>query len=78
MTGRGIGRDSYPVLIDGRQVGSVTSGGPSPFLKKNIGLAYVPVANSQIGTSIEIQVRSQLCTAKIVETPFYKRKTDNR
>ncbi len=78
MTGRGIGRDSYPVLIDGRQVGSVTSGGPSPFLKKNIGLAYVPEANSQIGTSIEIQVRSQLCTAKIVETPFYKRKTDNR
>ena len=74
MTGRGIGRDGYPVLINGVQVGSVTSGGPSPFLRKNIGLAYVPVANSQIGTSVEIQVRSQLCSAKIVETPFYKRK----
>ena len=78
MTGRGIGRDGYPVLINGVEAGSVTSGGPSPFLKKNIGLAYVPVANSKIGTSIEIRVRSQLCSAIIVETPFYKRKTVSR
>ena len=78
MTGKGIGRDGYPVLLGGVQAGSVTSGCPSPFLKKNIGLAYVPVANSQIGTSIEIQVRSQLCSAKIVETPFYKRKASSR
>jgi aminomethyltransferase len=78
MTGRGIGRDGYPVLINGVQAGYVTSGGPSPFLKKNIGLAYVPVANSKVGTSIDIQVRSQVCSAKIVETPFYTRNASNR
>ena len=74
MIGRGIGRDGYPVFIEGVEAGYVTSGCPSPYLKKNIGLAYVPAAQSQIGTLIEIQVRSQLCSAKIVETPFYRQK----
>ncbi len=43
MTGRGIGRDGYEVLIDGAPAGWVTSGGPSPTLGKNIGLCYLPI-----------------------------------
>jgi aminomethyltransferase len=74
MEGKGIGRDGYAVVIDGQAVGSVTSGGPAPYLKKNLGLAYVPVSHTQVGTPIGIQVRSQLVPARIVETPFYKRK----
>jgi len=74
MTDRGIGRDGYPVLIDGQVVGKVTSGGPAPYLKKNIGLAYVPTNQAQIGTQLQIQIREQRLLAKIVETPFYKRK----
>ena len=73
MVGKGIGRDGYPVLINGQQVGFVTSGGPSPYLKKNIGLAYVPVSHSDLGTEIEIQVRTQAVPARIVKTPFYTR-----
>jgi aminomethyltransferase len=74
MEGRGIGRDGYPVIIEGRTVGTVTSGGPAPYLKKNLGLAYVPLGHAEIGTLIGIQVRNQVVPAKIVETPFYKRK----
>ena len=74
MEGKGIGRDGYAVVIDGEAVGSVTSGGPAPYLKKNLGLAYVPVGHAQVGMPIGIQVRSQLVPARIVETPFYKRK----
>lgn len=74
MEGKGIGRDGYSVVIDGQPVGSVTSGGPAPYLRKNLGLAYVPLSHTQVGTSIGIQVRSQLVPARIVETPFYKRK----
>ena len=43
MTEPGIARDGFDVFIDGEKVGYVTSGSPAPFLKKNIGLAFVPV-----------------------------------
>jgi aminomethyltransferase len=74
MTVKGIGRDGYSVLINGQVVGKVTSGGPAPYLKKNIGLAYVPANQTRIGTQLEIQIREQRVPAKIVDTPFYKRK----
>lgn len=69
----GIGRDGYPVLHQGREVGKVTSGGPAPFLQKNLGMAYVPVALSEPGTEFDIQIRNRTARAKLVPLPFYKR-----
>jgi len=73
MLDKRIGRDCYPVGIQGRQIGQVTSGGPSPTLKKNIGIAYVPPASSVAGTEIEIGIRGQWAPARIIKLPFYKR-----
>jgi aminomethyltransferase len=74
MVDRGIGRDGYPVLtLDGEKIGEVTSGSPAPFLKKNIALAYVPVAYAEIGTELAVEVRGAGVKAKVVPTPFYKR-----
>jgi aminomethyltransferase len=74
MVDRGIGRDGYPVLsLSGEPIGEVTSGSPAPFLKKNIALAYVPVAYAEIGTEVAVEVRGQGVKAKVVPTPFYKR-----
>jgi aminomethyltransferase len=73
MLEAGIAREHYPVLIQGQTVGHVTSGSPAPFLKKNIGLAYVPVDHSAIGTEIQVQIRNRQATARIIATPFYKR-----
>jgi aminomethyltransferase len=73
MTERGIARDEQEVLINGESKGYVTSGSPAPFLKKNIGMAYVPVEFSGEGQEIQIDVRGRLVGAKIVKTPFYKR-----
>ena len=74
MQDRPIARDGYPVLADhGQTIGRVTSGSPAPFLKKNIGMAYVPVESSPPGTQIRIGIRSQEAVAKIVPLPFYKR-----
>lgn len=70
---KGIARDGYPVFIGDQQVGQVTSGSPAPFLKKNIGLAYLPVEHTAIGTRFEIDVRGRRLAAEIVPTPFYKR-----
>jgi len=74
MVGRGIGRDGYPGFSSGGVViGEITSGSPAPFLKKNIALAYVPVAYTEVGTSLGVEVRGQLVEAVVVHTPFYKR-----
>jgi len=73
MTERGIARDGQDVLIDGERSGRVTSGSPAPFLKKNIGLAYVPVEHAAEGRDIQIDVRGRAVNARIVKTPFYKR-----
>ncbi len=73
VTGRGIARDGQDVLIGDQPVGHVTSGSPAPFLKKNIGMAYVPVESAQEGGAIEIDVRGRLGSAQIVPLPFYRR-----
>jgi aminomethyltransferase len=74
MIDRGIARDGYPVsALDGTRIGEVTSGSPSPFLKKNIALAYVPVAYTEPGTELAVEIRGQMAKAVVVPTPFYKR-----
>ena len=73
MTDRGIARDDQGVIIGDQRVGKVTSGSPAPYLKKNIGFAYVPVQYAAVDSEIKIDVRGKLICARIVKTPFYKR-----
>jgi aminomethyltransferase len=73
MVDRGIARDRYPIKIGNHEAGFVASGSPAPFLKKNIGLAYLPVAHSAVGTEFEIIIRDKTARAKVVSTPFYRR-----
>jgi aminomethyltransferase len=51
----------------------VTSGTFAPTLEKAIGMGYVPVALSAIGSKIEIDIRGQRIPAEVVATPFYRR-----
>ena len=70
---RGIARHGYPVMMNGRRVGIVTSGTQTPFLKKAIGMAYVPIDLSVPNTEIEIEVRGRALRARVIQLPFYKR-----
>ena len=72
MIDRAIARHGHPVYVDGRSVGEVTSGTQTPFLRKAIGMAYVPAATST-GAEIDIDVRGRHAKARIVPLPFYKR-----
>jgi aminomethyltransferase len=73
MTDRAIARHGYPVMIGGQQVGVVTSGTETPFVKKAIGLAYVPVSHIAEGMEFDVEIRGRLSRARVVPLPFYKR-----
>lgn len=73
MLGREIARDHYPVFVGETQVGQVTSGSPAPFLKKNIGLTYLPLEHTTVGNKFDVEIRGKRVAAQVVETPFYKR-----
>jgi len=73
VLGRGIARHGHPVHMGDRVVGAVTSGTYAPYVKKNIGLCYLPAERSAVGTELEVDVRGRLLPARVVPTPFYKR-----
>src|SRR5271156_81872 len=73
MLDKRIGRDGFSVDAAGKHVGRVTSGCPSPTLKKNIGMAYVPPSLTAVGTDLEIDIRAQKAAARVIPLPFYKR-----
>ena len=70
---RGIARHGCQVVVDGQTGGQVTSGTQTPFLKKAIGMAYVPVAAAVPDREIEVDVRGRRLKARVVPMPFYKR-----
>jgi len=78
MTDRAIARDGYAVWVEGKVAGKVTSGSPAPFLKKNIGLAYVPPSCAEVGRDIQIEIRGKLASARIVALPFYRRQKSDK
>jgi aminomethyltransferase len=69
----GIPRAHNELFIGDKRAGQVTSGTWSPTFKKGLGLGYVDQP-LQEGDIISVLVHNQLRPAKIVKTPFYKRK----
>jgi aminomethyltransferase len=70
---RSIARPGYPVMRDDEQVGVVTSGTFTPFLKKAIGFARVPVDLAEVGQAFDVLIRNRRARAAVVPEPFYKR-----
>lgn len=75
MVGRGVARHGYGVVTpSGEKVGEVTSGTMGPSIGKAVGMAYVPAALAAVGSRIDIDIRGKPVEAKVVSTPFYKKK----
>jgi aminomethyltransferase len=69
----GAPRSHYEVRVNGRTVGSVTSGAFSPTLEQNIGLALIERECAGVGKELDVIVRDRTVKAVQVKTPFYKR-----
>jgi aminomethyltransferase len=72
LVDRGVARAGHPVVRNGKAIGRVTSGGPSPTLGRSIGLAYVPPDTANEGAALEIEVRGRVLGARMVPTPFVR------
>jgi len=70
---RGIARHGHEAYIGGKKAGVVNSGTFAPFLKKAIGLIYLPDENASVDQDFEIDVRGKRLKARVVPTPFYRR-----
>jgi aminomethyltransferase len=65
-----IPRHGTPVRVDGKVVTELTSGGLSPGLGHGIGLAYLPRALSEPGTTVQLEIRGREVPARVVPLPF--------
>jgi aminomethyltransferase len=73
LDGRAIARHGFPVVVDGRAAGTVTSGTFGPTVEKSIGLGFVPPAQAAPGSRIGIEIRGRAVPATVVKLPFYSR-----
>ncbi|MDQ1008183.1 aminomethyltransferase [Streptomyces sp. V4I23] len=74
--GRRVPRAGMDVVADGKVIGTVTSGAPSPTLGKPIAMAYVDAAHAAPGTpGVGVDIRGTHEPYEVVALPFYKRQT---
>ncbi len=73
LTERGVPRHGYDCYHEGRKVGHVTSGTMAPYVKKAVGMAYLPVELAEPGTAFDVDIRGKKVPAVVVQKPFYKR-----
>ncbi|XEC95920.1 glycine cleavage system aminomethyltransferase GcvT [Paenibacillus tarimensis] len=75
MEDRGIPRTHYPVYDgSGSRIGEVTTGTQSPTLKRNLGLALLNNDHTAPDTGVWVEIRGKRLKARVVKTPFYKKK----
>ncbi len=71
LTERGFPRPGYPIVHDGNEVGSVTSGTVSPSLGYGVALGYVPAELIGLDTEVGVRIRDKVIPGVVTRLPFY-------
>jgi len=74
MVEKGVPRHGYEVRLQGKRIGTITSGSFAPYLEKYLALALLDMGYTEIGQEVYVDIRGKERLAKVVETPFYKRR----
>ncbi|MDO4897790.1 MAG: glycine cleavage system aminomethyltransferase GcvT [Rothia sp. (in: high G+C Gram-positive bacteria)] len=61
------------VDAEGKEIGEITSGIPSPTLGYPVALALIATEHASLGQTVNVDIRGKVAPFDIVETPFYKR-----
>ena len=73
LSEKAVARHGYPLLLNGSEVGHVTSGTFSPTLERAIGMGYVSAGNGEVGKTIQVGIRGKEIPATIVNIPFVQK-----
>jgi aminomethyltransferase len=71
---RRIARHGYPVLVDGKTCGTVTSGAPSPTLGVPIAMAYLEPEADGADHVLAVGIRGAEVPVQLTDLPFYRRR----
>ncbi|HOU09630.1 MAG TPA: glycine cleavage system aminomethyltransferase GcvT [Clostridiales bacterium] len=69
---RGIARAGDKVILDGREIGYVTSGTMAPYLGKAIAMALIESGGAADGDELGVDCRGRMLRARVTALPFYK------
>ena len=72
--GKVIARENTKIFSsNGEEIGFVTSGTFGPSVNRPVAMGYIKSKFSEIGTSIQLEVRGKKYDGKVSELPFYKK-----
>lgn len=73
MKEKGIARQGYTIVDEQDSIiGQVTSGTMSPSLDTAIGMGYVTIDFSKVGSTFYVKIRNKKLLAEVVKLPFYR------
>lgn len=67
----GSNDEHWPISMDGKRIGHVTSAIHSPRLDKNIALAMVTSQHAEIGKQVTVETPTESRNGQVVPKPFY-------
>ncbi|OAV59358.1 glycine cleavage system aminomethyltransferase GcvT [Enteractinococcus helveticum] len=70
---RRAARSGSEIVVDGKTVGVITSGIPSPTLSKPVALGYIDAAHADVDTEVSVDIRGKALPFVITKPPFYSR-----
>lgn len=73
MARRAIPRHGFSIMLNGKEIGQVTSGTLSPTLQTCIAMGYVDREHSDEGNEVAIAIRGKEAAFKVTKPPFIRR-----
>ncbi|MCH5228811.1 MAG: glycine cleavage system aminomethyltransferase GcvT [Muribaculaceae bacterium] len=71
LDGNAIPRHGYPVEVDGKQIGEITTGYRSISTGKSVAMAMLDKPYDKLGTKVEVRIRKKTFPATVVKKRFY-------
>lgn len=71
LEGNAIPRHGYPVEVEGKVVGEITTGYRSISTGKSVAMAMIDKPYDKLGTEVEVRIRKKTFPGKVVKKRFY-------